>query len=93
MRVKFEKGKQREFIKKVLEKINYPSLRELIQRGFDVSYCALKNYYSERRNLPLDFFNDLCSISKINKKSIKFKIVHENFGQVIGGKKSRKNRK
>ena len=90
MRVKFKTGEQRKFLKLVLSKINCPSLRELIQRGFDIPYSTLKNYYSEERNLSEEFFKDLCSISKVNKDSLKVVFLEDNFGQVSGGKKSRK---
>ncbi len=88
-RVKFKKGFQRKFLQEVLEKINCPSLRELSKRGFDISYSGLKNYFIERRNLPLEFFNDLIRISGVDKNKIDFEIVEDNYGQVIGGKKSR----
>jgi hypothetical protein len=89
-RVKFRKGKQKEFLKEVLKRINCPSLGELRKRGFDVSYSSLKNYYSERRNLPEEFFEDLLKISGISKKDLDFEIVEGNYGQVVGGLKSRK---
>jgi hypothetical protein len=89
-RIKFKKGKQRKFIEDVLVKINCPSLRELRKRGFEVSYSALKNYFSERRNLPEGFFEDLLKISGINKNNLDYEIIEENYGQIKGGKKSRK---
>lgn len=89
-RIKFAKGKQRKFLLEVLEKINCPSLRELRKRGFDVSYSSLKNYFSERRNLPGDFFMDLIEISKIDEKNINFEILDENFGQILGGRNSKR---
>lgn len=90
MRIKFQKGKQREFLKKVLENINCPSLRELINRGFDISYSTLKNYFNESRSLPEDLFFDLCNISHINKNILNFKVLNENWGQSKGGKISKK---
>lgn len=89
-RVKFGKGKQRKFFEEVLERINCPSLNELRKRGFDVSYSSLKNYFSGRRNISENFFEDLLKISGIDKKDLDFEIVEENYGQVFGGKKSRK---
>jgi len=91
MRIKFRSGYQRKFLQKVLENINCPSLRELRNRGIDVSYPTLKNYFSERRNLSEELFNDLCLLSKIEKSDLDFKLLDENFGQKIGGQKSRKS--
>lgn len=90
-RVKFKKGYQKKFFQEVLIRINCPSLRELRKRGFDVSYSSLKNYFSERRNIPEELFNDLIHVSKIDKDSLEFETVDDNYGQVIGGKKSKKN--
>ena len=67
-RVKFKKGEQREFIKKVLEKINCPSLRELINRGISVNYSTLKNYFSEDKTIPEGLFNELIELGGLNKK-------------------------
>jgi hypothetical protein len=89
-RIKFKKGKQREFLTKVLVRINCPSLRELRKRGFDISYSALKNYYTERRNIPSNLFYDLLSLAGINEKDMDFKKLEDNYGQIEGGKKSRK---
>lgn len=90
MRISFKKGKQKEFIKKVLESTGSPSLRELINRGIDVKYNSLKNYSSERRFLPSQLFEELLSLSGLNKSSFSFEMVDENFGQILGGKKSKR---
>jgi hypothetical protein len=89
-RIKFKKGKQREFLREVLIKINCPSLRELRKRGFEASYSALKNYYVERRNLPENLFYDLLNISGMDKSNINFDVVDDNYGQIKGGKKSKR---
>lgn len=89
-RVKFRKGQQRKFLKQVLDRMNCPSLRELISRGFDVPYSTLKNYYNESRNLPENLFSDLCNFSGIDKSKLKFELLDENWGQVRGGKKGRR---
>lgn len=91
MRVRFQRGGQRKFLRNVLKNINCPSLRAFLQFGFDVPYSTLKNYYSEKRCLPENFFNELCTFGKINKKNINFSLVEENWGKVKGGKKRRKN--
>jgi len=90
MRVEFRKGKQREFFKEVLLRSNCPSLRELKNRGIDISYSTIKNYFSEKRLLPLSLFETLCNFVELKKEKFDFKIVEENWGQIIGGKKSRK---
>ena len=50
-RIKFKKGKQKKFLELILEKINCPSLRELINRGFDIPYSTLKNYFNRSEDL------------------------------------------
>ncbi len=90
MRIIFKKGKQKEFIKKVLESTGSPSLRELINRGIDVKYPSLKNYSSERRFLSSQLFEELLNISKLDKNSFSFELRDENFGQILGGKKSKR---
>ncbi len=89
-RIKFGKGKQREFFEKVLENLGCPSLRELINRGVGVSYQTLKNYYSERRLLSESLFEELLQISNLKKGNFDFRVVDENWGQVVGGKRSRR---
>lgn len=86
MRVKFKKGKQREFLNLAIKRLNCVSLRDILQFGFDISYDCLKNYYNERRLLPKDFFDDLCHISKINKESFNINYLNDNWGQIKGGK-------
>ena len=90
MRIRFKKGEQRKFIKRVIEKINCPSLRELINRGIEVNYSTLKNYYNEERLLSDKLFYELIEISELNKNELDFNIINENWGQVKGGKKSRR---
>ena len=89
VRVKFLESKQKKFLQDCLVSLNCPSLRELSRR-LDMNYSSLKNYYCERRCLSLELFNELCSVSKINKKELKFEVLDENWGKVKGGKKSRK---
>lgn len=84
-RIKFRKGQQRKFLKSVLSKINCPSLRELINRGFDVPYSTLKNYYTEKRFLPENLFKDFCYVSKISPDSLNVLYLKDNWGQIKGG--------
>lgn len=90
MRVKFNKGKQREFIREVLTRSGCPSLRELRNRGVDVNYSTMKNYFSEKRLLSLELFEVLLRIGDLKKENFDFEIIEDSWGQVIGGKKSRK---
>ncbi|MEJ2267833.1 MAG: hypothetical protein P8X70_02035 [Nanoarchaeota archaeon] len=85
MRVQFNKRKQREFIQKIMIKINSPSLKELSNR-IQISYSTLKNYFNESRNLPENLFKDLCFLANIPKKNFFVKFLKENWGQVKGGK-------
>ncbi len=87
-RVKFSgKGMQRKFIGRALKRINCPSLRSIRQFGFDIPYSTLKNYFTEKRLLPEDFFMDLCYLAKIDINSLKVSYMESNWGQVKGGKK------
>jgi hypothetical protein len=87
MRIKFKKGRQREFIEEVLAKLMAPSLRSLKQYGINVNYQTLKAYYNESRNLPESLFMDLCILSGIEASKAKVKRLTDNWGQVKGGKK------
>lgn len=91
LRIQFEKGKQREFIKRVLNNINCPSLKELINRGIGVNYSTLKNYYTEERLITESLFNELIELGKLNKREFDFEMIEEYWGQVKGGKKSRRS--
>ncbi len=90
VRVKFKKNMQREFLKEILEILACPSLRELQNRIVGVSYSSLKNYFSERRNLSQDLFLDLCDLIKKDFKSFNVIFLEDNFGQIKGGKKSKR---
>ena len=87
MRVQFKQGKQKEFLKTVLEKMNCPSLRALRERGFNVSYNTLKSYFSENRTLPEELFRNLCYAAKLNPEEFQIELLKENWGQIKGGKK------
>lgn len=89
-RVLFRKGEQRKFLDKVIENLNCISLRGILQFGFEINYNSLKNYYRERRLIPLGFFNDLCHLAKIDIDELKIRYINGNWGQVKGGKKKRK---
>jgi len=86
MRVRFQKGRQRKFLNLVVDRLNCVSLRGILQFGFNLSYDSLKNYYTERRLLPEDFFKDLCRVSKLDQKDFNVRYLDNNWGRVKGGK-------
>jgi hypothetical protein len=90
MRVKFSKGEQRKFIDLVIERANSPSLRGLLQFGFNVPYSTLKNYYVEERLMSEDLFSDLCNFARLDKNSFEVTYLADNWGKVKGGKKSKR---
>jgi len=91
VRVKFRKGEQRKFLKKVLDESNCPSLRAFLQFGFDVPYSTLKNYYNESRFLEKGFFLKLCEFIEADSGKFDVEFLDENWGQVLGGKVFKKN--
>ena len=89
MRIKFKKNQQRNFIKKVLENSGCLSLGELCRR-LNLNYSTMKNYFSERRVLPNLLFENLCLFGNLKKENFNFQEFSENWGQIKGGKISRK---
>jgi hypothetical protein len=90
-RVLFLKGEQRKFLDLVVARLNCISLRGILQFGFDIPYSTLKNYYIERRLLPVGFFENLCHLAKIDASKLNVKYVESNWGQVIGGSRSKRS--
>jgi hypothetical protein len=86
-RIRFKKGGQRAFLDLVIERLSSPSLRGILQFGFNVPYSTLKNYYNESRLLPEGLFLDLCEVAGIDVSEVRFDFVDGNWGQVKGGKK------
>ena len=80
------KGGQRAFLDLVIERLSSPSLRGILQFGFDVPYSTLKNYYNESRLLSEGLFLDLCEVAGVDGLELDFEIVGENWGKVKGGK-------
>ena len=87
MRIKFKRGKQREFLKRVILKTNSPSLRSINQFGFNLNYNSLKAYYNENRTLPEQLFLDLCKLADIKPESVSVTRLDERWGQKLGGKR------
>jgi hypothetical protein len=87
MRIRFlRKGKQRVFLDLVVEKLNAPSLRGLLQFGFNVKYSTLKNYYVGERLMPKDLVVDFCDVAGIDFGGLDIEEVGENWGRVKGGR-------
>ena len=85
-RVRFSKGKQREFLNLVKERLMVSSLRGILQFGFDMPYSTLKGYYNERILFPKSFFENLCHLAKVDPKNLNIHYLNSNWGQIIGGK-------
>ncbi len=86
-RIMLKKGKQKEFLQSVKTKLNLTSLRSIKQFGIETNYSTIKNYYSEKRLMPEQLFNDLCYLAKINPTEIDINYKEENWGQIKGGEK------
>jgi len=91
-RIRFRKGEQRKFLDLVILNLDSPSLRGLLQFGFNVNYSTLKNYYCEDRLMPEDLFGDFCLVGRIEKGKFRFGFVDRNWGQVKGGKKKKRSK-
>ncbi|PIN91624.1 hypothetical protein COU61_02105 [Candidatus Pacearchaeota archaeon CG10_big_fil_rev_8_21_14_0_10_35_13] len=85
-RIKFEKGKQKEFFNLVKDRLKINSVRAIRQYGIEISYSTLKSYYSGRLSLPKTLFDNLCYLAKINHKEIEYESRNPNWGQKIGGR-------
>jgi len=86
MRIRFlREGGQRRFLDLVILKLKSPSLRGLLQFGFDVKYSTLKNYYGGVRLMPKDLVLDFCEVSGVEFGGLWVEEVGENWGKVLGG--------
>jgi hypothetical protein len=86
MRIRFRKGGQRAFLDLVIERLKSPSLRGLLQFGFDVRYSTLKNYYVGDRLMPKGLVLDFCEVAGIGFEGLGVEEVEENWGKVKGGR-------
>jgi len=91
-RILFNGNGQRAFIEEVIIRLDSPSLRGLLQFGFDIPYSTLKNYYLGIYLLPEGLFTDMCDLAEIRKDELDFEVVEMNWGQVKGGKKGKRVR-
>jgi len=89
-RIQFKKNEQKEFMDKCIENLNLTSIRGLLQLGLTTTYNNLKNYYTQRRTLPEYLFQDLTYLAKINPTKLDVQIIGPNWGQIKGGKKSKR---
>jgi hypothetical protein len=85
-RVLFRKEMQRKFFDLVIEKLNCISLRGILQFGINCSHASLKNYYTERRLIPKNLFENLVHLAKIDVSSLNVKYINPYWGQIKGGK-------
>ncbi len=84
-RVKFERCQQKLFLKFVINRLGYLSLRKLPDNlGF--SYSAFKSYYQEKCLMPKFLVEKLCSLSKININELDISYLPSNWGEKKGGK-------
>jgi hypothetical protein len=90
MRIKFKDISQKEFLDLVKQKLNSPSIRGLLQFGISTNYSSLKNYYSDRRLLPENLFDEMCHLANLKKEDFSFEILIDNWGQARGGEKSKR---
>jgi len=89
-RVLFKSGEQRKFLDLIISQLGSISLRGILQFGFEVKYSSLKNYYTERRMIPKDFFEELCYLAKVSVEDLDVEYVAENIGQIKGGRVSKR---
>jgi len=86
MRILFRNGGQRAFLDLVIRELRSPSLRGLLQFGFDIRYSTLKNYYVGARLMPKGLVLDFCEVAGIGFGKLDVEEVGENWGRVKGGK-------
>ncbi|MGK0209241.1 MAG: hypothetical protein ACI83O_000512 [Patescibacteria group bacterium] len=92
-RISFPEGKQKEFLENVRQNLNAPSMTSILQYGFTTTATALKNYYTERRNLPEELFEEMCQLAKIEKSTLEYQEKKINWGQQKGGSISKRKGK
>lgn len=84
-RVKLESGKQRDLIKKLVQK--HGSLKNL-SILWGISFYTLRNYYREKRLLPTLLFKKILSSLNLNENSIDFSYLPPNWSQSVGGSRA-----
>jgi hypothetical protein len=92
-RVLFRNNGQRGFFEMVIRELRCISLKGILQFGFDMPYSSLKNYYSGRRLLPKNLFDNLCYITKLDAKMFDVEFLDGRWGQAKGGKMSKRVKK
>jgi len=80
-----QRGGQRLFLDLVILKLKSPSLRGLLQFGFDVPYSTLKNYYVGARLMPEELVRDFCDVAGLEFGGLDVEDVEDNWGKVLGG--------
>lgn len=90
MRIKLLNRTQKSFLDECIFLLKSPSLINLLDYGISTTYSSLKNYYSNRRLMPKDLFEELIHITKIDKEIIKYEELNESWGKSKGGKTSKR---
>ena len=80
-----KRGGQRAFLDLVILRLKSPSLRGLLQFGFDVPYSTLRNYYVGVRLMPEELVRDFCEVAGLRMDELDVEKVEENWGRVLGG--------
>lgn len=84
-RVIFKKGKQKEFLDVAREDTSLKKF--ILKHNLPVNYSTFKKYYTENNSLPLELFEKICRIRKINPRKFEVSIKPANWGAILGGKK------
>lgn len=90
MRIKFNNLAQKDFLEIVRIKLRSPSTSSILQFGFSTTLSALKNYNSGRRLIPVRLFNEMIYLAKLDVAQFDFNLVEANWGQIKGGKCSKR---
>ncbi len=90
MRIKLERGKQKELILKAKENLSWTELSKILNISTNYLMVELKR---ERRLLSEEIYNKLCKLAKENYKDCIIEKLDDNWGRAKGGKISKGNTK
>lgn len=85
-RAKFGKGQQKLFLMNVMDKLKCKYIKDLLKLNLEISYSALKKYFSENGLMEVSFVKKLCMLSGIDINSLSFNQLPFNWGASKGGK-------
>jgi len=86
-RVKFEKGEQKIFISTATNNLSLKKFCETYGQTINLNYSSFKDYFQERKTLPMTVFQLLCEYSNIDTSKYNYKIIPANWWQSSAGKK------